>query len=464
MQNKDFATAKTELEKALAVNPNDCEALMLLGDVGMELGDGTTMLTSYEKALACPGITDKQRAEISIKMYNAWVSEYNNGINAYNAYSEGRADSDLLSSIKHLENAVKLKPTFTEPMALLGGALESKVDTAAAYKTYLQWWNVEKPGFDIMRDKGIILGTSRSQVHAVLGQPSETRTDSLQGGGVVFKDKIDVGGRVMYVFSSDETGGTPALEGWTYNPPASLADGEVWRGRVTSLAPIKALAYIDYQNGRKEHSLEMCNVVGAVKPVDQELVPLRTQLLQDLGKADEALREMEAQLKRDPSQINYRLQYATLLTGAGRANDAIDQYKMVLKQDRNNETALYNLAAAYKNKAGSKQRTELEKMDKDKKYQPDMSYLDDLKTAAEYFELLRATPKYSTDIIVLEQLANVYEVTKDKSKVKALIMELEGLEQLHTTDKTYYQIMEGLYGRNNMIEKMKGAAAKGAKL
>jgi tetratricopeptide (TPR) repeat protein len=275
----------------------------------------------------------------------------------------------------------------------------------------------------------------------------------------VFKDKIDVGGRVMYVFSSDETGGTPALEGWTYNPPASLADGEVWRGRVTSLAPIKALAYIDYQNGRKEHSLEMCNVVGAVKPVDQELVPL-----QDLCKADEALREMEAQLKRDPSQINYRLQYATLLTGAGRANDAIDQYKMVLKQDRNNETALYNLAAAYKNKAGSKQRTELEKMDKDKKYQPDMSYLDDLKTAAEYFELLRATPKYSTDIIVLEQLANVYEVTKDKSKVKALIMELEGLEQLHTTDKTYYQIMEGLYGRNNMIEKMKGAAAKGAKL
>lgn len=43
-------------------------------------------------------------------------------------------------------------------------------------------------------------------------------------------------------------------------------------------------------------------------------------------------------------------------------------------------------------------------------------------------------------------------------------MELEGLEQMNLKNKTYYEIMEGLYSRNNMIDKMKEAAAKAAKL
>ncbi len=468
IQNQDYPAAKASLEQSLATNPNDCEALILLGDVAQMMSNDSLMLASYEKALNCPGLADKQRDEVSIRMYNAWVSSYNSGINAYNSYVESKSAEELERSILHLRNAIRLKPTFTEPMVLLGGALETKGDSAGAYQTYMQWWNIEKPGFDIIRDKGLILGSSRSEVHTKLGQPTETRTDTLMDGnavaGVLYKDMIDVGGRTMYVFCSDERGAGAVLEGWTYNPPPGLADGEKWRSRVASLGPIKALAYLDYQNARKERSLEMCGVVAALKPSDQELVPLRTQLLQDLGKGDEAMREMAEQLKRDPTQINYRLQYATLLAAAGKSNESIEQYQIVLQQDPSNETALYNLAAAYKNMAGAKQRVELEKMDKDKKYQPDLAYMKDLEKSAEYFEQLRKSPKYSTDIVVLEQLANVYEVTKNKAKVKALIMELEGLEQMHLTDKTYYEIMEGLYGRNNMIDKMKEAAAKASKL
>ena len=94
----------------------------------------------------------------------------------------------------------------------------------------------------------------------------------------------------------------------------------------------------------------------------------------------------------------------------------------------------------------------------------DTSYMDDLRTAAKYFEKLRKKPKYAADIVVLEQLANTYEVLKEKKNVRMLIMELEGLETRYSSDPNYYRIMEGLYGRNKMIDKMKEAAAKGEKL
>lgn len=465
IQNKDYVAAKKSLEDALAANPNDCEARILLGEVARLQGDDEAMLAAFEKANDCPGITDKQRADMSIQLFNGWVTQYNAGITAYNNYVQSRDNAELDKAITHLSNAIMLKPTFTEPMSLLGGVYESKGDTANAYATYQKWWMVEKPGFDIMNDKGVTLGQERTKVHQMLGTPSETNTDSLDGGGKVYKDKIDVGGRTMYIFSSDEKGGAPVLEGWTYNPPSTVSPSEHWRARITTVGPIKAMAFIDYHAGKKEHALEMANVLSKISPTDHELVPLRTQVLQDLGKVDDALREIEEQVNRNPNQVSFRLQYATLLAGAGKNKESIDQYNIVLTSEPKNETALYNLAAAYKNLAGTKQRAELDKMDKDKKYQPNLSYLDDLKSSASYFEQLRkASAKYQTDIIVLEQLANVYEVTKEKAKVKALIMELEGLEQMNLKNKTYYEIMEGLYSRNNMIDKMKEAAAKASKL
>jgi tetratricopeptide (TPR) repeat protein len=201
-----------------------------------------------------------------------------------------------------------------------------------------------------------------------------------------------------------------------------------------------------------------------LKPTDTEVVPLRTQLLQELGRTDEAIRELESRLKTEPSNYMLRLQYASLLAGIGREEESLREYKNVLTADSSNETALYNLAAHYKNVAGNKQRAELEKMDADVNYKPNMSYMDDLAVAAVHFEKLRVSPKYASDIIVLEQLANIYEVRKETAKVKALIMELEALEGLNLSNKEYYRIMEGLYGRNKMMDKMKQAAEKGAKL
>jgi len=461
MQEQDFVKAKTALEEALAQNPNNCEAHALLGDVNGMMNDLEGMVTSYRNALACPEATPKQKEEVSIKMYNAWVGFYNGGIQRYNAFVQTQADSDRVASKENLQAAIGLKPMFTEPYGLLGQLLEIEGDTNKAYATYKEWQAQEQKGFDFVQSKRLNLDMVRGDVRSALGTPVETKVDSFPDGTKIFKDRFDLQGTMFLSFSAYEPGKADTVfEGWTFDPSSDLSGPEQWRARRVPLGPIKAMAFIDYQRGNKEAALASATLANKLKPSDGELGPLRTQLLQDLGKTDEALAEIEQLMKKEPGVVNYRLQYATLLSGVGRQAEAIDQYKKILEMDASNSTALYNLAASYKNVASEKQLAELKKMDADQNYEPDLSYEKDLKVAAEYFEKLRKSPKYSTDIVVMEQLANTYEVLKEKKKVKTLIMELEGLQVKYANDKQYWRIMEGLYARNNMMQKAQEAAEK----
>lgn len=465
MQQRDFVKAKESLQKAIAANPEDCEALILLGDANQGLNDAAGMIDAYKRASVCKGLTPVQKDELSMKLYNAWVGSYNGGISKFNDFVASRADTDLTEAAMYLAQAEHIKPMFSEPIALLGIVRENQTDTNAALAAYKRWYGIERPGIDIIILKNITIGQPRGSIIKSLGTPLETKTDSLQNEGVMYKDRYDVADRSLYLFSAMEKGQADAtLEGWTYNPSDEISNAEKWRLRTASLTPLKSLAFIEYQRGNKQAAYDYATTAMKLKPTDSEVVPLRTQLLQELGRTDEALREIESRLNQEPADFNLRLQYASLLAGIGREDESVREYKRVLSAEPSNETALFNLAAHYKNVAGNKQRAELEKMDAIQNYKPDMSYMDDLAVAAEYFEKLRVSAKYASDIIVLEQLANIYEVRKETGKVKGLIMELEALEVLNTNNKEYYRIMEGLYGRNKMLDKMKQAAEKGAKL
>lgn len=466
MGQQDYTKAKNALERALTVNPADCEALVLLGDVSQKLNDADGMVDAYKKASTCDDLKPVQKTELSVKLYNAWVGQFNGAIAKYNDYVTTKGADDLAQSAGYAQKAIDLKPTYTEPISLLGQIRENQKDTAGAIASYLQWWEVERPGFELMITKGIDIGAKRAEVINTFGTPIQTKVDTLaDGSGTVKKDLFDVGGRQLFVFTYDDgKGGDSELDGWTYNPQGLASDSEKWRARSATLVPLKGLAFIYYQRGQEVPSLEFATVVTNIKPSDAELVPLRTQLLQNLGKTDQAIKDIEKLIARNPNNTAYRNQYATLLTTANENQKAIEQYNLVLKQEPGNETALYNMAAMYKNLAGEKQRVELEKMDKDKKYIPNQSYNDDLKMASEFFERLRKSVKYADDLVVMEQLTNIYEVRKETAKVKALIMELEALETKYSKNKDYYRLMEGLFGRNKMYDKMKQAQTKGAKL
>lgn len=464
MQGQDYVKAKTALDKALTANPNDCEALVMLGEVNEKLKDEDGMIDAFTRARVCPGIKSEQQTFLSVNLYNVWVARYNAGILAFNGYVSNKDVAKLLESQTALEKALAVKPEYSDPMVLLGQIQEIKGDTTKAIEIYQRWWEMERPGFDVLKSKTVTMGSTRGQVIKALGTPSMTKMDSVPDG-VIYKDRFDIGGRDIIVFSIAEGQSDAKLEGWTYNAPASVTEAERWRLRSASVSPLKSLAFIAYQRGTYSEALTWTNLVMQMRPTDQELVPLRTQLLQNLGKTNEAMDEIKAQIEKEPSSVLYRLQYAAMLSGASQYEASVEQYKSVIDLEPSNETALYNLAANYKNIASTKQRAELEKMDKSRSYRPDTTYLADLKSSAEYFERLRkASFKYKDDIVVLEQLANVYEVRKETAKVKAVIMELEALEDKYRTNKEYYRIMEGLYGRNKMMDKMKVAQEKGAKL
>jgi tetratricopeptide (TPR) repeat protein len=465
MAAKDYAKAKDALRATLQTTPTPCDAYAMLGDAHDSLNEQDSMLLAYRAALACNTLNPRLRDAITVSLYNKYAAAYNLGIAKYNAFAQSQSIDSLKASRSALINAVTVRPDYTEPLMLLGEVNERMGDTAQAVTVYTQWWEAERPGYEAIATKNIAMGSARGTVIKSLGTPLSTKMDSVEGG-VLYRDAFTLNGKQV-IFSSFAEGANEALiEGWTYDPAPTLTEAEKWRARMANVQPLKNLAYIAYGMGKYEEALKWANAVMRAKPSDQELSALRAQSLQLSGKADEASEELKAQIQKDPSNVSARVQYATMLSGAEKYEEAIAQYKEVIRLDPKNEIALFDYGASCKNLASIRQRAELEKQDNNKKYVVDSTaYLPLLADAASSFEQLRkVSAKYRNDYIVISEIANVYEVRKELGKVKALIMELEALEEVYSKDKEYYRTMEGLYGRNKMLDKMKQASEKGSKL
>jgi len=160
-----------------------------------------------------------------------------------------------------------------------------------------------------------------------------------------------------------------------------------------------------------------------------------------------------------------RQQLGTMYSNMERYAEALEQYEEVISMDPSNEGALYDGAASAKNLASSKQSEQIRLSDANPKHVVDTAYLRLLAKSGEYFERLRKiSPRFRDNFVVIGELANTYEVRKVTSRVKELITELEALESKYATNRDYYRVMEGLYARNKMYDKMKLIQEKGAKL
>lgn len=464
MQTKDFVKAKGALRAAIAENPSGCDAYAILGDAHDSLNEQDSMLTAYRSALACSALNPRLRDAITVSLYNKYAAAYNDGIAKYNEYAGSQNVESLKLSRAALITAVTVRPEYTDPLMLLGEVNERLGDTAQAIATYTQWWQAERAGYEVMASKGLSLGKTRANVIKALGTPQLTKMDSVDGG-VLYRDGFSINGKQIIVSSYAEGSGEAMLEGWTYDPPSSLIDTEKWRSRMANIQPLKNLAFLAYNAARYDEALTWANIVATAKPADQELSALRAQALQLSGKAEQAVQELKQQIDQDPSNVNARIQYATILSNTEKYEQALVQYREIQRLDPKNENALFDFGATCKNYASIKQRAEREKEDANKKYKADTSYYSLLDEAAQAFEQLRrVSARYRNDYIVIAELANVYEVRQNQARVKALILELEALSELYGNQKEYWRTMEGLYGRNKMFDKMKQANEKGSKL
>ncbi|HRE58792.1 MAG TPA: hypothetical protein PLW09_13315, partial [Candidatus Kapabacteria bacterium] len=77
--------------------------------------------------------------------------------------------------------------------------------------------------------------------------------------------------------------------------------------------------------------------------------------------------------------------------------------------------------------------------------------------SAEYFSRYKNLPEHRRDFSLLVQLSNIYEVTRDITKLKLTIADLESIEPEHKTNPTYYEVMGGIYLRQGQKDKSKNA-------
>lgn len=457
MREKDYAKARTVTQQLVKKELENVEAHMILAEAAKQLGDNMFSGMILRHVLTMPSATAQQKTEASKLAYNLWVGEYNAGIIAYNAFVTGGSNSDAVEARKRLGSALSVKPEISEPLAMLGRLHLDMGDTSNAFKVFNDWWKSEQAGFEVANTKGIVLGMPRAQLLRTVGTPFQQTSDSLQDGGVIHRDRYDVGGRDLYVFSTIGVGEVDGnVDGWTYAPQGSLSPEEQRRIRAVTLDPLKQLAIIDFSQGNFEQALQWCTIVAKAKPSDQDLSPLRTKLYQELGRTDEALAEVQGLIKANPSDVSYRNTYASMLQTLGRNVDAQREFEVVLEKEPVNDIALFNLGALWKNLAADKQKAERDKAASDKKYKiNEKAYHDDLIKAAEYYERLHKLPKYRDDLLVLEQLYNIYEVVRNDSKRNNVIATLEALDSSFGRDENYLGMMERIYVRSNMEAKAK---------
>lgn len=465
LQQKDYKKAKQALSNVLAANPNDVDALIMLGGAydGLEQSDSAVL--TYQRALNSPTIKPDQKNLVAVTLFQQWATAFNSGVKAFNEAAGSTGNAEKLNQARDaFRTATRIKPEYSEVYGNLGETLERLGDTAAAVEAYMAFWNAEKAGIEAMATAGVTLGSARGDVIKIFGTPQKTKMDSIDQG-VLYSDAFTYGGTKVYVYSYAESTEDAKIEGWRYDPAPTLSQAEVERARILSVAPLKNLAFIAYGKEKFVEALTWADAVAKVRPQDQELAALRAQSLARSGKADAAINDLKKQLAKDPSSVALRMQLISMYSNLEKYDEVLQLSDEVLAIEPTNEGALYDAGAASKNLAVVKQQEQFKLMDANPKHSMDSTYLRLLARSASYFERLRsASARYRDDFIVIGELANTYEVRKETAKVRALISELEALEVKYANDSNYYRVLEGLYARNKMTDKMKEVQAKGAKL
>lgn len=453
--NRDFAGANDYLTKETQKNPSNAEAWLLLARTRKALNPpdfqgAANALAEAEKNAAKQATKD----EVARESYYLWVDLYNAGINEYNDFfkNPGKYSPEKVSSI--LDMAAQLRPENSDVYTLSASVyLESK-DTARALNYLSRYVEAEKDNYDFAVAKRIFVGTKHSDALSALGTPVSSKGQRY-GKDSVIVDKYSTDGKEVYVFSALRNNNF-IVEGWRNGSLAARVEAEKERFSPFDVRPYMQIAAIYYN--RKEYDLAMkfVNSATGINPHDEQTTALRTAIYEAQGKTKEMLQAYEQLLQAEPNNYTARTNYGAALNRSGDYDKAIEQFNKVLSADPNNDHALFNTAAAYKNKASEIQKTEKQKFDANPKYKEnEEAYFPILQKSAEYFERYKNIPTHRTEFAALQQLANIYEVIRDKTKLKIIIAELEAVEYANAENPAYYNLMGSLYAKQNQLEKSK---------
>jgi len=430
-QKGDLDAAIENIRKELKKNPKNEDAHILHAEILMKKQDfkaAASVLYESREYLKSKKNIDKAAFLESQILASAYTEAYQ----SFQMYFKDKDEKYLETSLEAADLSLTLRPELKDLYNLKGRVYEVKGNKEKSNSSYEEYVTANADEYNLAKKSGINLDMLREEALASLGQPTESMTNIVDSskGITTMVDKINYNNQEVYLHSRKESNaGSYNVEGWRTNLPENWRKAEKFQFNPINIDPYAALAQSYYSDKKYDDALRNLDYMMTLNPANKEAGGLKIQLLQETGKTDKAIAELKSATKKSPDNKRYWLQYGDLLSSMSKFDDAIEKYEAAIKVDPDYDYALYNIASAYKNKAGIKQKVEQEKLDNNPDYLiKTETYFPDLNKSAEYYTKTLKTTKFKDNQNVLLQLANIYQVVEDKDKLKSTLTKLEAIE------------------------------------
>src|SRR5581483_1778041 len=384
---RDYVTADKMLQKAVTEDPTNDEAWYLYAENLYDLKEYEKIASIIDTAML---YSTTHRTELQTLKHNTWIELYNGALGAYNANPDSKEAQQ--AAITYLEAAQKLEPAQPETYELLGTVYYASGDTAKGLQNYLAEIDQVSSSYDQGVTMGLMLHMSPDAVtRAIGGTPARTLTVPIGGSDSSMIYVYPSKNAYIYFEKTDKPPYNWQLTGWR----VTSLDAEGLQPLRVSTQAYELVANNYYQRGLSEQQRNDKNAANAdfqkaipllmtlqpIDPSDEFASQAIPDIYTRMERTEKAKQEYERILADHPSKPMY-ISYGTLLMKANDYQGAIAQYQKALALAPNDESALYDIAAAYKNWAIE-----------DQKANKKTEYTSEIEQSTSYFEKLHAVDK-----------------------------------------------------------------------
>jgi tetratricopeptide (TPR) repeat protein len=456
---RKYEKARPSLEAEVRKNPKNEEAWYYLALVAHEQLDHNRVADAIDSAALAGTVF---QVKLNALRQNEWVAAWNQGVSVFNAAGENRDSLRLATEL--FRSAYRLDRSDGEPLRLMANAYQAMGDTERTLAGYVQYFEGIDANVKAGLELGLQLNMPLAQVLKDFGTPDQDKVLPT----VDSAHMMAYNAKLLHVFVAAAPGESTSgrrVVGWRTNvKPAKEKDpwerieritpdpyrqaGNVWYQR--GIAQIHAFeAHPTPDSAAFRAAVEIMNKSLPYFSTAQQLTPtdeyastmlsevyLRTN---QFGKAVKAYQDLVAKF---PSNKFTRINYGVLLLKGSEYEAAINQFQEALKVDPSYGLALYYAAIGYKNWSADIQsavrRSGIKETPEERE-----KYLARLRKAAEYFERMHATAL--NDFAPLGQLAEIYAILKETSKMKDVLAALERMETELQKSAEYWDTMGKIY-------------------
>ncbi len=459
VQSRDFPKAIEYFNLEIKNNPNNAEAHIALTEVYLMTNQIFLAANSFKNVVEHATLpAHKQR--IPGLRNQVWSTAYNTGVQYYQAFFKVNNTIYLDSALMAFSVGSELIPRFVDFYTLKAAIYEAKNDMESARTQYLNYVENSKNEIQFAIDKGVYFNMPRQMFIDRVGRPARSRAMARpQGGDSVYTDMYNFNNKITFVFSEKKSNDIIVV-GWRVDPPNDWLPGEQEQWAPFNTQPIRALAADYYTAKDLDNALKYIKMLTQLDPNDTDANSSLVALYVEMKKEDVAIKEIEELIKKEPKNSLYWAQFGDLYLNLNQYDKAIEKYEEALKIRPDYDFVMRNLATAYKNKASRLQQAQQERIDQNPRLDFDTSeYFPWLEKSAELFEKAFKTDRFNNDMDVLAELANIYMVTNNQSKLDIIIKNLESIRNSIPDDKKcdYYLRMVRIYSDMKMNDKLQEA-------